>query len=379
MPVQNELQYRYSKQMQEIRQLYPPVIEAILGRLAEGDTVAVAVDKGFKDAFFEQTSEELTVKNTIGASQAGLGKQLSLNLDLAPDYFLYTKFADGVNLSDTLHSGEAQRAVKAVLKDYFKFKGNVDELTKKLRSVNGRPKTYLPRELREIVRLRSSFGSAVDVRDFQKELSAAVKAVQSLNKRGVTETSKLQKAYTKVIEAVTLPDAAGLADAVSYAMSAKVDYINRRIARAEFARAYDMGFARQVEEEGDIVIGVQWLLSPAHPRPDICDYHAEVDAYGMGAGVYPKDSAPSVPAHPNCLCSKVPVYDEGQRKGRFSEKRVNDYLKGQSEYKRKQIIGAAASESGNYIQGLKKQGVSVTGKPKMISKSVIAKGGKNGK
>ena len=374
MPVQNELQYRYSKQMGEIRQLYPPVIEAILVRLAEGDTVAEAVDTGFKDAFYESQNEELTVKNTIGAAQSGLGEQLSINLDTAPNYFLYTAFADGVNLSDTLHSGEAQKAVKAVLKDYFKFKGNVDELTKKLRSVNGRPKTYLPRELREIVRLRSSFGTAVDVRDFQKELSAAVKAVQSLNKRGVTETKKLQAAYTKVIEAVTLPDAAGLQDAVDYALNVKVDYINRRIARAEFARAYDMGFARQIEEDDDIVVGVQWLLSSGHPRPDVCDFHAEVNAYGMGAGVYPKDAAPTIPAHPNCLCSKVPVYDEGQRKGRYSQQRVKEYLDKQPEYKRKQIIGAKYSENGNYQRGLEKQGATVKSKPRMISKSIL-KGG----
>ena len=109
MPVQNELQYRYNKQMGEIRELYPPVIEAILARLAEGDTVADAVDTGFKEAFYEQQSEEMTVNNTIGASQSGLGEQLSLNLDLAPDYYLYTKFADGVNLSDTLHSVAANQ------------------------------------------------------------------------------------------------------------------------------------------------------------------------------------------------------------------------------------------------------------------------------
>ena len=379
MPVQNELQYRYSKQMQEIRELYPPVIEAILVRLAEGDTVAEAVDTGFKDAFYESQNEELTVKNTIGAAQSGLGEQLSINLDTAPNYFLYTSFADGVNLSDTLHSGDAQRAVKAVLKDYFKFKGNVTELTKKLRNINGRPNTYLPRSIRDLVDLRNGFGTPADVRALAQATNKALKEVQKLNARGVTETKKLQAAYTKVIEAVTLPDAAGLQDAVDYALNVKVDYINRRIARAEFARAYDMGFARQIEEEDDIVVGVQWLLSPSHPRPDICDYHAEVNAYGMGAGVYPKDAAPTIPAHPNCLCSKVPVYDEGQRKVRYSQQRVKEYLDNQPEYKRKQIIGAKYSENGNYQRGLEKQGATVKSKPRMISKSVIAKGGKNGK
>jgi hypothetical protein len=303
---------------------------------------------------------------------------LSLNLDLAPDYYLYTKFADGVNLSDTIHSGEAQRAVKAVLKDYFKFKGNVDGLTKKLRQKNGRPNTFLPRSIRELVSLRSGFGTPADTREFAKATAKALREVQQLNKRGVTETSKLQKAYSKVIKAATIPDAAGLTKALDYAMNVKTDYINRRIARAEFARAYDMSFQRQIEDDSDLVIGFQWLLSPAHPRPDICDYHAEVDAYGMGAGIYPKGEGPRVPAHPNCLCSKVPVYDEGQRKGRFSQERAKKYLDSQSEYKRKQIIGAKYAENGNYKRGLEKQGVNIKGKPLMTSKSIIAKGGKDG-
>ena len=377
MPVQNELQYRYSKQMSEMRQLYPAVVESILGFIAEGDTVTEAVDKGFKESFYESQSEELTVKNTIGASQSGLGKQLSLDLGLAPDYFLFTKFSDGVNLSDTLHSGEAQRAVKGVLKDYFKFKGNVDELTKRLKAKNGRPNTYLPRYIRELVDLRSGFGTPNDTRQFAQATAKAMREVNKLNAAGVTETSRLQKAYAKVIEAATIPDAAGLQSAVDYALNVKVDYINRRIARSELARAYDMSFQRQMEEDDDIVLGFKWLLSPAHPRPDICDYHAEVDAYGMGAGVYPKGEGPRVPAHPNCLCSKVPVYDEGQRKGRFSQQRAKDYLDSVSEYKRKQIIGAKYAENGDYKRGLEKQGVNIKGKPRMISKSVLTKGGKD--
>lgn len=47
------------------------------------------------------------------------------------------------------------------------------------------------------------------------------------------------------------------------------------------------------------VVGVRFMLSPRHPKPDICDKHAEADLHGLGAGVYPSREACPWPAHPN--------------------------------------------------------------------------------
>ena len=41
---------------------------------------------------------------------------------------------------------------------------------------------------------------------------------------------------------------------------------------------------------------VQIRLSSKHPKTDICDYHAKVDLYGLGPGVYPKAEAPKPPS-----------------------------------------------------------------------------------
>lgn len=53
--------------------------------------------------------------------------------------------------------------------------------------------------------------------------------------------------------------------------------------------------------------GLRFMLSPRHPRVDICDEHAAADLYGLGQGVYPVDECPW-PAHPNTFSYTEAVY-----------------------------------------------------------------------
>ena len=109
--------------------------------------------------------------------------------------------------------------------------------------------------------------------------------------------------------------------------------------------------------DDDDVIGFRSVLSTDHPVTDICDHYAEVDAYGMGAGVYPKTASCGIPYHPNCLCMKEEVFrGEVERVGRYSEKRVEKYLKDLPMQKQKLIVGARNANAGRYVQSVKKQG-----------------------
>ncbi|MBO4329635.1 MAG: hypothetical protein J5820_03255 [Rhodocyclaceae bacterium] len=54
---------------------------------------------------------------------------------------------------------------------------------------------------------------------------------------------------------------------------------------------------------------VQVRMSRTHPDADICDYHAGVDLYGLGKGIYPKEKAPLPPYHPHCRCVLAPRID----------------------------------------------------------------------
>ncbi len=54
---------------------------------------------------------------------------------------------------------------------------------------------------------------------------------------------------------------------------------------------------------------IQLRLSSKHPKTHICDYHANLNAYELGLGIYPKAKAPQPPFHPHCLCLTAPIID----------------------------------------------------------------------
>ena len=82
----------------------------------------------------------------------------------------------------------------------------------------------------------------------------------------------------------------------------------RRVFRTEMNRAhgeaYQAGAARH-----PAVIGMRFVLSPNHPKADICDVYARADDYGLGPGVYPIGKAPW-PAHPNTMSYLEAVFRE---------------------------------------------------------------------
>lgn len=82
-----------------------------------------------------------------------------------------------------------------------------------------------------------------------------------------------------------------------------------RIFRTEINRAHGEAFIAGAEEDESIV-GLRFLLSPAHPEPDICDMHARVNRYGLGPGVYPDRARCPWPAHPNTLSYVNYVFDD---------------------------------------------------------------------
>ncbi|WP_274570685.1 hypothetical protein V6667_06565 [Neisseria leonii] len=89
-------------------------------------------------------------------------------------------------------------------------------------------------------------------------------------------------------------------------------YQAERLFRTELIRAHGeayMGMAFQTAG----VVGVRFMLSPRHPKPDICDTHASADLYGLGAGVYPDRASCPWPAHPNTFSYVVAVFDDERR------------------------------------------------------------------
>lgn len=120
-------------------------------------------------------------------------------------------------------------------------------------------------------------------------------------KAAALKTPALRAAY---LEAIKKAEAGAGMDALEKALKVafyeRNRYFANRIARTELHRNYTDQVARELMEEEQIEY-VQIRLSSKHPKTDICDRHAKLDAYGLGPGVYPKAEAPKPPFHPHCL------------------------------------------------------------------------------
>lgn len=102
-----------------------------------------------------------------------------------------------------------------------------------------------------------------------------------------------------------------------------------RVMRTEINRAHGQAYQEAFFAHPD-AIGTRFLLSPAHPAPDICDLHASANLYGLGPGVYPPGASPW-PAHPNTLSYEEGVYrDEVSAADKAGRTTRLEWLKAQS-------------------------------------------------
>lgn len=148
-----------------------------------------------------------------------------------------------------------------------------------------------------------------------------------------------------------LAQEAGKADSIKKAVSqglltgkgAPVDNA-ARVMRTELNRAH--AFAYQSSAAADMdSIGTKFLLSPRHPRVDICDFHARANLHGLGPGVYPHGRSP-LPAHPNTLSFEVIVYtDEVTAADRKGKQTPTEFLATVASKDRKGILGANKNEA----------------------------------
>lgn len=82
-----------------------------------------------------------------------------------------------------------------------------------------------------------------------------------------------------------------------------------RLFRTEINRAHGEAYMMGGEDiEG--FAGWRYLLSPAHPAPDICDLLSTQNLHGLGPGAYPTRQKTPWPAHPNTLSFLEIVFDD---------------------------------------------------------------------
>jgi len=112
-----------------------------------------------------------------------------------------------------------------------------------------------------------------------------------------------------------------------------------RLARTEINRAHGEAYMMGGEKV-DGFAGWRFLLSPNHPRPDICDLHAKANIYGLGKGVYPSRAKCPWPAHPNTLSYVEIVFDdEISAEDKAGKDTAIDWLKAQPRSVQEAVLG----------------------------------------
>lgn len=153
-------------------------------------------------------------------------------------------------------------------------------------------------------------------------------------------TAALRSAYLQAIDA----DLAGVGRArldklLKVAMEEKVRYFANRIAQSELARAHSDRIGRELLADVTIDV-VQWRMSAAHPRADICDVFAKVDKFGLGPGCYPKRLAPGPTAHPFCRCRLRSRPDLRATNARENPAAEREFLRGFNDREAAQLVGS---------------------------------------
>ncbi len=113
-----------------------------------------------------------------------------------------------------------------------------------------------------------------------------------------------------------------------------------QVFRTEINRAHGEAYMLAAEDSPDFV-GFRFLLSPRHPRVDICDMHAKVNRYGLGEGVYPSRERTPWPAHPNTLSFVEIVFnDEISDDDRKNKENRIDWLRKQPAGVQEAVLGS---------------------------------------
>lgn len=196
------------------------------------------------------------------------------------------------------------------------------------RPLEGAARALLPRALRELT---------ADA-DARRTLTAL--QVQGQQQAARLKTRALRAAYLEAFEA--WEDDAGekaLRKRLQVALREKNRYFADRIAQTELHRAHQAQVAAELMDDVETTV-VQVVLSPTHPRVDICDLHARADLWGLGPGRYPKAKAPRPPFHPFCRCKLKSRPSQDAIEGRVAPAPAGAWLRTLSDRDQALVMGS---------------------------------------
>ena len=335
-----ELLDSFSKEWQGIASKASKRLIAELQKGTKIETAVKKVKKEYPDLFKLPQINDLIVSSAIEgygvsaglvveAGKTSVLKQLSKPWD-----------GSGLTLSQKLHGADAQmhNAIINTLETQIRANKSVIEIARALYDGYNYSKVVNTQDLPKYL---NAFRHAMtDDYDNLRIARQTAERIRALSRNGAPNQA-LAAAYKQLLETATTGTEKALKNAVYVAINEKSRYVAERIARTEAAKAWADGFFANALQDKH-VIGFKWHLSSRHPVYDICDMYAKADMFNLGAGVYPKDKTPPLPAHPHCLCRVAEVYrDEADLNNQADNMNtaVNDWLRQLPEDKRKMVLG----------------------------------------
>lgn len=331
----------------EVRRAHAEAYRAFLLRVREEQAKIARLAERARAAAIEELGSDASpadiargVERRIREGQHAIGEQVDQAIERAPEATRRRLSEVRVNLgarpgdrpealpASLLRAGERQRARTAatvVVTGQQRFRARTDAETRSvmvdvraglergasIRAITRQIETATPHgpEIPQYVtRVVEALRGGVPDAELRR-LSADVRE-QARRLGSATDTFRtIQPAVVRLARAVESGNRDMIQRRVDEFVGRKMRYEASRIARTEAARASTRA---QIESARDTpgVTALEWRLSDAHPVDDICDVFAEADLYGLGPGRYPLDDAPELPAHPQCLCTLVPVITE---------------------------------------------------------------------
>jgi len=279
----------------------------------------------------------------------GIGQNYAIaSIEGVNEYYANAPYYEST-LSTRLYNNsvEAQRVVNVTVKQHIKAKTTWQRLAKAVNKPQIRA-DELPNYLTDLDKALKEYGA--DSKELKQAIKKANKSIAKFtNKSGITR-SNLRSSYRGAVVAAEKGDSALLTAKLTKSLQQKAINNSEMLAKSEISRAYFEAEQRKLVNDVD-VIGWRSVLSLGHPEYDVCDFHAEVDAYGMGAGVSPVGYGNPIGYHSRCICQVEAVFkDDGLKKGTFSEDKTEDYFKSlqngspQDQKKLTSMLGKKGSE-----------------------------------
>jgi hypothetical protein len=297
------------------------------------------IDKKLRDAL---------LKSVVGAVQVGVGTSVDIESNIAVQkWFLDKIHTVGINMfSKAVNDLSRFDEMKYLLHTGMRLKESVQLSAVRLAHsgiVNG----DIAEDIQKVVAGVKKLSVLAEDPKLSKKFNSDLRRVQSrIATLERPSTSKLKRAYQDIIELSSNATNEAIEKVVERAVLQKARSNAERIAATEIARAYGDAVFTDAAHNDD-VIGVRSILSSAHGRYDICDFYADSDLYGMGAGVFPKDHAPPFPYHPYCTCILDNVYTGEANPGKFNPNKADSFIHALPANKKQELLGKRGAERFN--------------------------------